>query len=62
MFKYQCKCCKATKDLEKATLQIKDDKVVTKEALCKCGKYMIEQEKKFDGFPSLIRTEPTLKK
>ena len=29
---------------------------------CKCGEWMQELEKDFGGFPSLIRTEPTLNK
>ena len=59
MLKYKCKCGK-TKDLMKATLEVVDGKVRTKEALCKCGEYMQEIEKDFDGFPCLIRTEETL--
>jgi len=39
-----------------------DDKVRIKEALCKCGEYMEEVNQEFGGFPSLIRTEPTLSK
>ena len=39
-----------------------DDKVRTKEALCQCGEYMVEEDTSFQGFPSLIRTEPTLNK
>jgi|TARA_R100000479_G_scaffold157137_1_gene93823 hypothetical protein len=62
MFKYYCKICKTEKKLEKATLEIADGKVRTKEAKCKCGNYMQEVAKKFDGFPTLIRTEPTLNK
>ena len=61
MLKYQCKCGE-TKDLMKATLEIKEGKVRCKQAKCKCGEYMQEAEKDFDGFPSLIRTEPTLSK
>ena len=61
MFKYICKCGES-KELQKATLEIKDSKVRTKEAKCSCGKYMEELEKDFDGFPSLIRTEETLRK
>jgi len=62
MLKYQCNNCSATKDLMKATIKVIDGKVRTEEALCKCGEYMQEVEKDFDGFPSLIRTEPTLTK
>ena len=60
MIKFICNKCGETKDLMKATLEVVDDKVRTKEALCKCGEYMQEIEKDFDGFPCLIRTEPTL--
>lgn len=62
MFKYYCKNCKIEKKLEKATLQVVDGKVQTKEAQCDCGNYMQEIEKEFGGFPNLIRTEPTLNK
>ena len=62
MLKYICNKCGETKDLMRATLEVVDDKVRTKEALCKCGEYMQEIEKDFDGFPCLIRTEPTLSK
>lgn len=62
MIKYQCKKCESQKKLTKATLKIVDGKIRTKEAKCKCGKYMQEVEKEFDGFPSLIRTEETLRK
>ena len=62
MLKYICNNCGETKDLMKATLEVVKGKVRTKEALCKCGEYMQEIEKDFDGFPCLIRTEPTLSK
>ena len=62
MIKFQCNKCGATKDLMKATIKVIDGKVRTAEALCECGEYMQEVEKDFDGFPSLIRTEPTLTK
>ena len=62
MFKYYCKKCKKQKILKKATLEIVEGKVRTKEAECYCGNYMVEIEKKFTGFPNLIRTEPTLNK
>ena len=60
MIKYICNKCGETKDLMKATLEVVKGKVRTKEAKCKCGEYMQEIEKDFDGFPCLIRTEPTL--
>jgi|TARA_R110000824_G_scaffold325451_1_gene512365 hypothetical protein len=62
MLKYQCTNCGETKDLMRATLEVIDGKIRTKQAKCKCGEYMQEIEKDFDGFPCLIRTEPTLSK
>ena len=62
MLKYQCNNCGETKDLMRATLEVVDGKIRTKQAKCKCGEYMQEIEKDFDGFPCLIRTEPTLSK
>ena len=63
MIKFQCNSCGEKKDLMKATLKVMPDgKVRTVEALCKCGEYMQEIEKDFDGFPCLIRTEPSLEK
>jgi len=62
MLKYICNKCSETKDLMKATLEVIKGKVRTKEAKCKCGEYMQEAEKDFDGFPSLIRTEESLSK
>jgi len=62
MIEFICKCGKEKKQLQKATLKIIDGKVRTVEAVCSCEKYMQECKKDFDGFPSLIRTEPTLNK
>ena len=63
MMIYQCNKCHAEKKLMKATLEICDDgKIKTREAECECGEYMQEVKKDFDGFPCLIRTEPTLTK
>jgi len=62
MIKFICNTCGETKDLMKATLKEIDGKIRTVEALCNCGEYMQEIEKDFDGFPCLIRTEPTLSK
>ena len=63
MIKFQCNKCGKTKDLMKATLKEIDGKIVTVQALCEdCGEYMQELSKEFSGFPSVIRTEPTLKK
>ena len=62
MIKFICNNCCETKDLMKATIKEIDGKIRTVEALCNCGEYMQEIEKDFDGFPCLIRTEPTLSK
>ena len=60
MIKYICNKCSETKDLTRATLKVIDGKIRTVEALCKCGEYMQEIKKDFDGFPCLIRTDSTL--
>ena len=62
MIKFICNTCGETKDLMRATLKEIDGKIRTIEALCNCGEYMQEIAKEFNGFPSLIRTEPTLTK
>ena len=62
MIKFICECSKEIKELQKATIKVIDGKVRTVEALCGCGKYMQEVDKEFNGFPNLIRTEPTLTK
>ena len=62
MIKFICNTCGETKDLMRATLKVIDGKLRPVEALCNCGEYMLEIEKDFDGFPCLIRTEPTLSK
>jgi hypothetical protein len=62
MLKFQCNNCSRTKELMKATIKVIDGKVIIEEALCECGEYMQEIEKKFTGFPDIIRTEPTLSK
>ena len=56
---YKCKCGK-TKDLSVATIVYVDGDWETKEALCKCGKYM--QSEPLEGMPSQIRTEESLSK
>lgn len=58
MFEYQCNGCNKKKKLRNATLVVLDGKVVTKEAKCKCGEYMQEVGKGFEGFPTVIRNEP----
>jgi len=62
MLKYICNLCGNTRQLSKATLEVVDGKVRTREALCKCGAYMQEVEKEFGGFPNIKRTEPSLSK
>lgn len=57
---YKCNNCNKKKDLKKTTIIIIDDKIKIKEAKCDCGFYM--ESKPAEGMPSLIRTEPTLKK
>jgi hypothetical protein len=56
---YKCKCGN-TKDIGKATIAYIDGEWETKEALCKCGKYM--QSEPLEGIPSLKRTEESLSK
>ena len=60
MLNYICNVCGNTRKLSKATLEIVDGKVRTREALCECGEYMQEISKEFGGFPNIKRTEPTL--
>ena len=59
MTKYKCKCGK-TKEISKATIDYIDGEWETKEALCKCGKYMDSEP--LEGMPSQIRTEESLSK
>ncbi len=60
MLNYVCNVCGKTRQLSKATLEVVDGKVRTREALCECGAYMQEVSKEFSGFPNIKRTEPTL--
>tara|TARA_Y100000991_G_C21660054_1_gene216304 strand:- start:68 stop:358 length:291 start_codon:yes stop_codon:yes gene_type:complete len=62
MLNYVCNVCGNTRKLSKATLEVVDGKVRTREALCKCGAYMQEVSKEFGGFPNIRRTEPSLSK
>ena len=63
MIKFICNNCGETKELQKATIKVIDGKARTQEAYCeKCNEWLQEVEKDFDGFPSLIRTEPSLSK
>ena len=48
MIKYKCKKCEKTKDLMRATIEVVDGVVRTRQAKCKCGKYMTEIEKDFN--------------
>ena len=57
---YKCECGKEEKQIAKATIVLRDNKWVAKEALCSCGKYMDSEAE--EGMPTLIRTEPTLSK
>ena len=63
MINFVCNTCNDTKSLQKAIIKVIDGKVRTQEAYCeKCNDWMQEVDKDFDGFPSLIRTEPSLSK
>jgi|TARA_R110002020_G_scaffold119850_1_gene273305 hypothetical protein len=57
MIKFQCNKCRRKKDLIQATLKVIDGKVRTVQAKCKCGEYMQEIEKDFEGMPNIIRNE-----
>ena len=57
---YICECGKEQKEISKATIVLRDNKWVGKQALCSCGKYM--ESEPTEGMPNLIRTEPTLTK
>jgi hypothetical protein len=54
---YKCKCGK-TKEISTATIAYIDGDWRTKQALCKCGKYMDSEP--LEGMPSQIRTEESL--
>jgi hypothetical protein len=60
MATYKCDCGEMQKEISKATIVMRDGKWVTKEAECKCGKYM--KAEPVDGMPQLIRTEDSLSK
>lgn len=58
---YKCKKCKIEKTITKASIIFRDKKWVALEALCKkCNEYM--EGKTEEGFPDIIRTDPTLRK
>ena len=48
---YICNKCNETMLISKMTIGVVAGKVVTKEALCKCGEYMEQADKSFKGFP-----------
>ena len=56
---YTCECGK-TKEISTASIVYRDEKWVTKQALCECGLYMTSEPT--EGIPSLQRTEPSLSK
>ena len=56
---YKCECGKE-KEIWNATVSYIDGEWQTKEALCKCGKYMDSEP--LEGIPSLKRTEESLSK
>tara|TARA_Y100000004_G_scaffold173316_1_gene211061 strand:- start:12448 stop:12630 length:183 start_codon:yes stop_codon:yes gene_type:complete len=58
---FYCETCEAKKELHKIKTVYKDGQWITLEAYCeKCKTYM--KSKPLEGFPDLIRTEPSLKK
>ena len=57
MLKYRCEKCDINLNLRTATLIVVNGEVKTKEAKCKCGKYMNEIKKEFQGWPNIIRNE-----
>ena len=57
MLKYRCEKCETNLNIRKATMIIVDGKIQTKEAKCKCGKYMNEIEEEIKGWPTIIRNE-----
>jgi|TARA_R110002020_G_scaffold136245_1_gene303975 hypothetical protein len=63
MIKFICNKCNDTLELTKAIIKNIEGKWRTEDAYCKkCNEWMQELEKDFNGFPSLIRTEPSLSK
>ena len=61
--KFKCQNCSNEKEIYKTTTVYRDGEWIVKESLCEnCGKYMKEVLTKEHGMPSLIRTEPTLRK
>ena len=65
MAQFKCNLCGATRKLSKTTTVFRNNKWVTKEALCTCeeNKYMSQiYDESYEGIPSLIRTEDSLTK
>ena len=63
MLVYQCTDCEIQVELARAVMKVVDGRVITEGTECpECNEYMQEVEKKFTGFPNLIRTEPTFRK
>ena len=61
---FLCKKCGATQELQKSTMVIIDEKVVTKEAKCSCkeDQYMDEVlTKEHEGFPTIRRNDSAQK-
>ena len=58
MAKYICECKEESKDLNKTTLILVDEKWVAKEAKCSCGKYM--SSKPAEGMPTIVRNDSGL--
>ena len=55
---YKCECGKQEKEINKATIVLRNGKWVAKEALCDCGKYMDSEP--LEGMPEIKRTEASL--
>lgn len=55
---FRCSKCKTKREISTATICVINNKIETKEALCKCGTYMkqiITDE--YKGMPDIIRNE-----
>ena len=63
MLIYQCNKCEIQKEFSKVVMKVENGIVVNVGTECpKCGEYMQEIAKEFNGFPQLRRTEPSLSK
>jgi len=63
MLIYQCNKCEIQKELSKVVMKVIDGRVVNIGTECpECGEYMQELAKDFEGFPNIIRTEPSLQR